>query len=41
VVHDADELMVTKVVSPVEDNPNPIPKVKGRVGSDDGADEAG
>jgi len=41
VVHEADEVMVTKVVSPVEDNPNPIPKGKGRVGSDDGADEAG
>jgi len=33
--------MVTKVVLPVEDNPNPIQKGKGRVGSDDGADEAG
>merc|ERR1740124_2139752 len=41
VVHEADEVMVTKVVSPVEYNLNPIPKGKGRVGSDDGVDEAG
>jgi len=41
VVHEADEVVVTKVVSPVEDNPNPISKGKGRVGSTDGADEAG
>jgi len=33
--------MVTKVVSPVEDNPNPIQKGRGRVGSNDGADEVG
>jgi len=40
VVHEADKVMVT-MVSPVEDNSNPIPKGKGRVGSDDGADETG
>jgi len=41
VVYKAHDAMVMKVVSSMEDNPNPIPKGKGRVGSDDGVDEAG
>ena len=41
VADEEDDIMVTEVVSPVDDNPNPLPQGTGIGGLDHGIDEAG